>query len=107
MFIANYDQPQSKADVFHAIDSHYELSLDLAVQGRFVGSRALEPSLAAKTLRKPDGRVIVIDGPFAETKEFVAGYFVLACDSRDEAVHWARQLAVAAAACEVRPIWEG
>jgi hypothetical protein len=48
----------------------------------------------------------VIDGPFAETKEFVAGYFVIACDSREEALEWARQLSLGADACEVRPVWE-
>jgi len=106
MFIANMEKPLSRADVFQAIDSHYELSLDLAAQGKFVSSRALEPSPAAVTLRWKNGQHVVLDGPFAETKEFVAGYFVIACDSKDEAIRWAEQLMFGSDACEVRPLWE-
>lgn len=105
MFIANADKPMSKAAVFQAIDSHYELSLDLAAQGKFVGSRALEPSPAASTVRWKNGTHVVSDGPFAETKEFVAGYFVIACDSKNEAIDWAKQLMFGSDACEVRPVW--
>lgn len=107
MFIANYEKPLSRDAVFKAIDSHYELSLDLAAQGKFVSSRALEPSAAAATIRQRNGQRIVTDGPFAETKEFVAGYFVIACDSKDEAVSWARQLMFGSDACEIRPVWNG
>lgn len=106
MFVANSDKPMSRDAVFQAIDSHYELSLELAAQGKFVSSRALEPSMAATTLRWKDGRHVVSDGPFAETKEFVAGYFVIACDSRDEALRWAEQLMFGSAACELRPVWK-
>ena len=105
MFVANTDKPMSRDTVFQAIDSHYELSLELAAQGKFVSSRALEPSLAAATVRWKDGQHIVSDGPFAETKEFVAGYFVIACDSKDEAIEWAKQLMFGNEACEVRPVW--
>ena len=48
----------------------------------------------------------VTDGPFAETKEFVAGYFVIACESRDEAIEWAAKLGRGSQAVEVRPVWE-
>ncbi len=105
MFIANYEKPMSRDAVFKAIDSHYELSLDLAAQGKFVSSRALEPSAAAATLRWKNGKHVVSDGPFAETKEFVAGYFVIACDSKPEAIEWAKQLMYGSDACEVRPVW--
>jgi hypothetical protein len=105
MFIADAGKPLSRAELFQAIDAHYELSLDLAAQGKFVGSRALEPSASAATVRWRDGRAIVSDGPFAETREFVAGYFIIACDGKDEAVGWAEQLMIGSAACEVRPLW--
>ena len=106
MFIANLDKPMSKAEIFQAIDSHYELSLDLAAQGKFVSSRALEPSPTAVTVRWKNGKHVVSDGPFAETKEFVAGYFVIACNSKDEALTWAKQLMFGSDACEVRPVRE-
>jgi hypothetical protein len=106
MFIGNPDKPQGRAEVFRAIDAHYELSLDLAAQGKFVGSRSLEPAAAATTLRWKDGKHVISDGPFAETKEFVAGYFLIACESKDEAIEWAKQLMSGSEACEVRPVWQ-
>jgi hypothetical protein len=106
MFIADPHVPQSRDEVLRSIDSHYELSLDLAAQGKFVDSRALEPPATSVTLRRRNGRHVVNDGPFAETKEFVAGYFVIACDSREEALRWAEQLMAGSPACEVRPLWE-
>ena len=105
LFIANADKPISRAEMFASIDTHYETSLDLAAQGRFVSSRALEPSPAAATIRWTNGRHVVSDGPFAETKEFVAGYFVIASDSTEEALDWAQRLLGANDACEVRPLW--
>ncbi|HKH42051.1 MAG TPA: YciI family protein [Solirubrobacterales bacterium] len=74
-----------------------------------MGSR-LGPSAAARTLRYgEDGRTVVTDGPFAESKEQTAGYMVLECSDADEAVAWAEKLPVggAATAIEVRPIAEG
>jgi hypothetical protein len=106
MFIANLAKPMSRDDVFRAIDSHYELSLELAAQGKFVSSRALEPSPAAATVRLSNGKPIVLDGPFAETKEFVAGYFVIACESKAEAIDWAKRLMFGSDACELRPVWQ-
>ncbi|MGH7895360.1 MAG: YciI family protein [Candidatus Binatia bacterium] len=105
-FIADTTRPQSRDQVFRAIDAHYELSLDLAARGMFVASRALEPAATGTTLRWRDGAHVVTDGPFAESKEFVAGYFVIACDSKDEAIAWAKPLMAGSAACEVRPVWE-
>jgi hypothetical protein len=71
-----------------------------------MGAR-LGPSDTARTLRYGEnGRAVVTDGPFAESKEQIAGYMVLECDDADEAVGWAEKLPVggAATAIEVRPI---
>jgi hypothetical protein len=66
---------------------------------------ALAPSDTAKTLRYgTDGRVVVTDGPFAESKEQMAGYMVLECADLDEAVDWARRLPVIGGSVEVRPM---
>jgi hypothetical protein len=71
-----------------------------------MGAR-LGPSDTARTLRYGEnGRAVVTDGPFAESKEQIAGYMVLECDDADEAVGWAEKLPMggAATAIEVRPI---
>jgi hypothetical protein len=66
---------------------------------------ALAPSGTAKTLRYgTEGRVVVTDGPFAESKEQMAGYMVLECADLDEAADWARRLPVIGASVEVRPM---
>lgn len=97
---------QTRETIFESIDRHYELSLELAAQGRFVGSRSLGGGGEASTLRCRDGKPVVSDGPFAETKELVVGYFVVACDSREQAALVGRELLFGLDAVEVRPVWE-
>ncbi len=73
---------------------------------RLHGHRLALPADAV-TVRVRDGEVLRTDGPFAETKEYVAGFDVLECDSLQEAVEAAAQHPVAAiGAMEVRPFWE-
>jgi hypothetical protein len=105
LFIVDSTKPMERDAVFNAIDRHYELSLELAAEGKFVSSRALESPSAASAIRWKNGAHIVSDGPFAETREFVGGYFVIACDTKEEALKWAEQLSAANDACEVRPVW--
>jgi len=106
MFLTDRDRRMSVAEIFASIDRHYELSLELAVQGKFVSSRALGPPSDAATLQWREGRALRSDGPFAETRELLMGYFVIACDTKREALEWAEQLMAGADACEVRPIHE-
>jgi len=73
--------------------------------GVLVHTDALGPTADARTLRRgKNGKVVVTDGPFAETKEQTAGYMVLECKDLDEAVGWAERLPVRGGAIEVRPI---
>ena len=78
----------------------------LAGQGRLGPVARLLPTTAATTIRK--GREpLVIDGPFAETKEQLLGFYVVECSTLDEAVETARDLARAsssAGAFEIRPL---
>ena len=79
-------------------------------RGIFRAADPLEASSAATTLRLQDGTAIVTDGPFAETKEQLAGYYILDCQDLDEALAWAAKIPTAcagAAGCiEIRPIRE-
>lgn len=79
---------------------------DLKRQGRLGPVARLMPTKAAATLRK-EGAPVVTDGPFAETKEQLLGFYVVECASREEALETARDLARAdpGTGCfEVRPI---
>ena len=77
--------------------------------GVFEGADPLQPTGTATTLRTQDGKVLVTDGPFAETKEQLAGYIILDCRDLDEALEWAGKFpgACGGVGCvEVRPIRE-
>jgi hypothetical protein len=70
----------------------------------------LEPAATATVVRVQDGKVLVTDGPFAETKEQLAGYYILDCRDLDEALEWAARIPTACqggtGCVEVRPIRE-
>ena len=69
--------------------------------------KELEEPAAAKTVRVRDGETIVTDGPFAETKEQVGGFFVLECDDLDQAIGLATKIPVVErASVELRPVIE-
>ena len=71
------------------------------------GGDALLPTTAATTVRVRSGKTATTDGPFAETKEQLGGYYELDCKDLDEAIKWAAKIPGAATGCvEVRPIME-
>ena len=72
-----------------------------------VEGKELDEPLTAKTVRVRDGETIVTDGPFAETKEQVGGFFVLECDDLDQAIGLAAKIPVVErASVELRPVIE-
>jgi hypothetical protein len=79
----------------------------MAAKGKLGPVARLLPTTAATTLRKGSGEPVVIDGPFAETKEQFLGFYVVDCESLDEALDFARELAVAnpdQGSYEIRPL---
>jgi hypothetical protein len=80
---------------------------DLRAQGKFVSRERLRPTSASTTVRRRDGGLVVADGPFAETKEQIAGFFVVECEDLDDAIAQAAKIpAVDHGTVEVRPIWD-
>ena len=74
--------------------------------GHCMASEALESVQTATTVRVRNGKVAVTDGPFAETKEWIAGYDVLECPDLDEAIRIASRHPMARfGRIEVRPFW--
>jgi hypothetical protein len=81
---------------------------DLREAGVLLHTGALAPSASAKTLRYgEEGKPVVTDGPFAESKEQIAGYMVLECADLDTAIGWAEKLPVRRSSVEVRAISDG
>ena len=78
----------------------------LTRQGKLGPVARLLPTTAATTLRKDREQPIVIDGPFAETKEQLLGFYIIDCRSLDEALEIARELGAAnpGGAYEIRPV---
>ncbi len=78
---------------------------EMAGQGRLLGSQQLESPGTAKTVRVRGGKTSVLDGPFAETKEVLAGYNIVEADSLDDAVRMAQEFPwTKYGSMEVRPI---
>jgi hypothetical protein len=74
-------------------------------KGWYVGGEALQPVATATTVRERDGKLTTTDGPFAETKEQLGGYYLVECDNLDEAIEAASRIpSVSRGSIEVRPI---
>jgi hypothetical protein len=65
---------------------------ELARQGKLLGCQQLTPPATARSVRLRDGRTTVLDGPFAETKEMLAGFNLVEAESMEEAVRMAQEL---------------
>ena len=74
--------------------------------GVMVGGNRLRPTSTATTVRAPGGKTQVLDGPYAETKEQLGGYYLIDVPDLDAALSWAARCPGAASGTiEVRPIW--
>lgn len=84
--------------------AHLDLNDDLRASGNFLIAESLEPPRAAACVRVRDDRRIVSDGPFAETKEMVAGFYVIEAGNMQEATAIASRIPAARlGTVEVRP----
>ena len=96
--------PEQMAEMGPRWDAYTKSLTDAGV---FVGGDALEPADVATTVRERGGETQFTDGPFAETKEFLAGYYLLDCPDLDTALeHAARMPNIAYGSVEVRPVWD-
>ena len=97
----------TEADMAASFDAHTVFSDAAGKAGALLGGEALEPSNTATTVRVRDDERMLTDGPFAETKEQLGGYYLLEAKDLDEALTWAAQIPEAKfGAVEVRPIME-
>ena len=71
---------------------HLGLMQEAARKGIFIAAEPLAPTSSATTVRVENGKALVTDGPFAETKEQLAGYYILDCENLDEAIDWAARI---------------
>jgi hypothetical protein len=80
---------------------------EMIAAGVMLDGAGLKPSSAGKRIRfEGRGKTIVTDGPFAETKELIGGFWVIQCKDMDEALSWAKRVPFDSGAVELRPFHE-
>jgi hypothetical protein len=88
------------------IDSALDYDEEIRRSGHYIVSDALQPARTARTIRVRAGKVSTTDGPFAETKEQLGGYYLIEAPDLDAALAWAARCPGAQhGSVEVRPVW--
>ena len=84
---------------------YFEFTNEVKEAGKYVAGDALQPTSTSKSVRLRDGQTTTTDGPFAETKEALGGYYLIDVDSDAEALEWAAKIPSARyGTIEVRPV---
>lgn len=100
----------SAADILKIRAGHWAVLNESKRKGILCAGEPLRPTAMATTVRSEGGKSLILDGPFAETKEQLAGYYILDCEDLDEAIEWARKMPTACrggeGCVEIRPIGE-
>lgn len=83
----------------------FEFSQALMAEGAMAGGEALEDTPTATTVRVRDGKTVTADGPFAETKETIGGFYLIDVENLDAAIKWAEKVPlVGRGSVEIRPV---
>jgi hypothetical protein len=101
--------PESEAGVMPTHEMLAEMGKfneELASAGMMLAGEGLQPSAKGARVRFSGGRPTVVDGPFAEAKELVAGFWIIQAASRDEAVEWMKRAPFQDGEIEIRQIFE-
>jgi hypothetical protein len=86
-------------------EAHMQYGKDMTEAGVLRGGSELAPTNSATTVRLKNGKPVSTDGPFAETKEQLGGYYLIECANLDEAIRWAgRCPSIEGGSIEVRPL---
>jgi hypothetical protein len=97
----------SEAERQKGMEQYMKFTQEIQSAGQFVSSNQLRPATAAKSVQLREGKQLVTDGPYAETREQLAGYYVIEAKDFDEAIGIAARIPSAhAGTIEVRPLVE-
>ena len=96
---------QSEAEQQANWSGYFAFNQEATQRGALLGGEALMPMMTATTVRVREAQILHTDGPFAETKEQLCGYYLLDCKDLDEAMEWAAKIPNAKfGTIEIRPI---
>ena len=99
--------PPSPAAGQAMVQAFMKFSEEVRKAGKTVASERLRPEDQASRVRVKAGHHQIIDGPFAETKEALGGFYLLECASKEEALEWAKKVPIGENGfVYVRPIWQ-
>ena len=101
-------EDMSPEDMAPVMDAWYQYTDDLQKSGTWLAGDALQPTSTATTVRVRQGKTLVTDGPYAETKEQLGGFYIIDAENLDNAMEWAAKMPHMAGggAVEVRPVME-
>jgi hypothetical protein len=107
LLIYHDEQPLSEAEMQHCYEESAQLTQELHRSGHFLAAAPLRPTSTATSLRVRNGKAMLTDGPFAETREQLGGYFLVEAKDLDEAIHIASRIPAARfGTVEIRPVVE-
>ena len=96
---------RSQAEQQSIMGAYHGFTTEVREKDLYKAGEALYPTTSATTVRVRDGRAVTTDGPFAETKEQLGGFYILDCKDLDEAIEYAAKIPGAAhGSVEVRPV---
>lgn len=100
-------EQRSKSESDKIFDEYVEFTKSVQRNGNFLGANPLQPTRTATTVRVRNGKTLTTDGPFAETKEQLGGYYLVEAKNLEEAIGIAARIPTARfGSIEVRPIME-
>lgn len=101
------EQALGETERAHCYEESTQLAQDLHSQGHYLAASPLHPTSTATSIRIRDGKRLVTDGPFAETREQLGGYFLVDAKNLDEAISIAARIPGArTGTVEIRPVME-
>lgn len=109
MIHANEDRvaTMSRAEITQVLTECGAMTETLKKAGAFIASARLQPTATANTVRAQSGKTLITDGPFAEAKEALGGFYLIDVKDHEEALAWTAKMPHIHFGCiEVRPIWE-
>src|SRR5580698_5872689 len=107
LLIYGDEQAWSEAERMECYEESGRFAQQLQEQGKYIAANPLQPVSTATSVRLQEGKRVVTDGPFAETREQLGGYFLIEASNLDEAIAIAAQLpGVRKGTVEIRPVLE-
>ena len=105
MIYCDQNAEQTKEQIDQEMAAYFAYDDATRQAGVYQAGEALHPTTTATTVRLREGKVQTTDGPFAETKEQLGGFYLLDCKNLDEAIQWASKIPTATwGSIEIRPV---